>query len=439
MKKVLKVALLLFFAQVTIAQDFKLNLPDDPELAAEARRKFVFAMDEMSIKEYKSAAGAVNWLLENTPKLNDGQYINGYKAYEELAIAAENAEDKNRYLDSMFICYDMKKEHFGLTDREVNNKAYKYFKYWKTNRERILDGFEAYKEAYDKPNAVINNNVVSYMDMCRRVSAYEKSLSDDEIIDIYFQVNELIDLKQSKGGDEAKMDRYRTAVTSLLIQTIGEDKLNCDFINDNIAKGLDTKEDVKLAKNVFKLLLDQECSSSPYFEKAMKIIQDNEPTQGVAKVLAQRAFGRKDYVEATKWYKEAINLESDPAGKGELQMDIAKLNLAQGDKAGARTAALEAIKLNPLFDKEAYKFIGNLYMGSFNDCAKQQSQIDDRAVFMAAYDAFAKAGDKSGMAQAKAQFPTVANVFEANKEEGDAVRVGCWIQVTTKIRTRPSE
>ena len=120
-------------------------------------------------------------------------------------------------------------------------------------------------------------------------------------------------------------------------------------------------------------------------------------------------------------------------------MDIAKLNLAKGDKPAARAAALEAVKLNPLLDKEAWKFIGNIYMGSFNDCAKKQSQIDDRAVFMAAYDAYAKAGDNAGMAQASAQFPTVSDVFTENKKEGESVTLGCWIQVTTTIRSRPSE
>ena len=439
MKKLLNIALILFLAQTAIAQAPDLKLPDDPELASEARRRFALSVDEMSIKNYRGAADALNWLMKNVPNLYDGQYINGYKAYEELAKSTSDETLKNTYLDSMFICYERKKELYGLTDRELNNKAYRYFKYWKTNRDRIEDGFAAYQEAYKKPDAVINNNIVSYMDMCRRVSAYKKTLTDDDVLEIYFQINDLIDTKQANGEDEAKMDRYREAVTGILIQTIGEEKLNCDFINTNLAPGLDQGEDPKLAKKVFGLLLSQECSDSPYFEKAAMIIQKNEPTGGLAKVLAQRAYAKKNYDEATKWYKQAIEINEDPAAKGELQMDIAKLNLTKGDKATARTAALEAIKLNPLMDKEAYKFIGNLYMGSFNECARKQSQIDDRAVFMVAYDAFQKAGDRAGMAQAKAQFPTVSDVFTANKKEGDAVKVGCWIQVSTTIKTRPSE
>ena len=422
MKKLINIVLLLFIAQITIAQDLK--LPDDPDLASEAKRRFALSVDEMSIKNYRGAADAISWLLKNAPDMYDGQYINGYKAYEELANATSDDAQKNTYLDSMFICFDKKKEIFGLTDREVNNKAYRYFKYWKTNRDRIEDGFAAYKEAYEKPESVINNNVVSFMDMTRRVSAYKKSLTDDEIIDIYFQINHSVDMKQADGENEAKMNRYREALTGLLIQTIGEDKMNCEFININLAPGLNEKEDPKLAKKVFGLLLSQGCSNSPYFEVAANIIQKTEPTEGLAKVLAQRAFGNKDYETAERLYKQALDLSSDEEKKGELQMDIAKLNLAKGDKPAARAAALEAVKLNPLLDIEAWKFIGNIYMGSFNDCAKKQSQIDDRAVFMAAYDAYAKAGDNAGMAQASAQFPTISDVFTENKKEGESVTLG---------------
>lgn len=438
MKKLLNIALLLFFAQTTIAQA-DLKLPSDEALASEAKKRFALSVDEMSINNFRGAANSLHWLMTNVPDLYDGQYINGYKAYEELANATKDEALKNVYLDSMFICYNKKKEIYGLTDREVNNKAYRYFKYWKTNRAKVAEGFAAYQEVYEKPASVINNNLVSFMDMTRRESAYNKSLSDKEIIDVYFQINEIMDAKQADGEDETRLDRYRDAVTSILIQTIGEDKLNCDFININLAPDLDDNEDPKLAKKIFGLLLRQQCSDSPYFEKAAAIIQSSEPTEGLAKVLAQRAFAKEDYDEATRLYKQAIDLSTDEEKKGELQMDIAKLNLAKGDKPAARKAALEAVKLNPNYDKEAYKFIGDLYMGSYQECARQKSQIDDRAVFMAAYDAYSKGGNSAGMAQAKAQFPTVSDVFTANKAEGEAITVGCWIQVTTTIRTRPSE
>ena len=107
MKKLINIVLLLFIAQITIAQDLK--LPDDPDLASEAKRRFALSVDEMSIKNYRGAADAISWLLKNAPDMYDGQYINGYKAYEELANATSDDAQKNTYLDSMFICFDKKR------------------------------------------------------------------------------------------------------------------------------------------------------------------------------------------------------------------------------------------------------------------------------------------------------------------------------------------
>ena len=416
-----------------------LKLPDDPALADEAKRRFALSVDNMGIKDYRAAANAINWLMNNAPGLYDGLYVNGYKAYEELADKASGNE-KEAYLDSMVTCYKLKEELYGLNTRERNNLAYRYYKYWKANKEKIMEGLDAYKTCYaEDGNKVINNNLVSYMDMIRRAKAYGNDISDDDAIDTYFTINEIIDFKDNPNADHAKYDRYREAVTGLLIMTIGEEKLNCEFINENLAPGLDQKEDLKLAKKVFGLLLSRECSDSPYFMKAATIIQREEPTEGLAKVMAQRYASEKDYDKAMEYYNMAIEMSSDDTKKAELRMDMAKVFASQGEKSKARDAALDAAKLDSELAKEAYGFVAGLYMGSFDDCAKRTSQIDDRAIFMAAYDMYQRAGDSQGMRNAEAQFPTKSDVFTANKEEGQTIRVGCWIQRDTKIKARASD
>ena len=437
MNKLMTFLMCMLLASGSFAQDLK--LPEDPELAAEAKRRFALSVDEMGIKQYRNAANAINWLMTNAPGLYDGLYINGYKAYEELAIKAEG-DSKNAFLDSMFICYDLKEDIYKLNTRELNNKAYRYYKYWKSNRGKIMEGLAAYEAAYaHDANKVINNNLVSYMDMIRRAKAYGNAISDDQAINVYFQINEVMDYKEANGGDAARLERYREAVTGLLIKTIGEDRLNCDFINENLAPGLDQKQDLKLAKKVFGLLLSRECGDSPYFMKAATIIQTEEPTAGLAKVLGQKYAVEKDFDKALSYYQQAIEMSDDPAKQGELQWDIAKVQGSKGDKAAARTAANEAMKLNPELKKDALKYIAGLYMNSFDDCSQKKSQIDDRSIFMLAYDLYQQAGDREGMARAKEQFPTVAEVFTANKKEGDPISVGCWIQRKTSIKTRASE
>ena len=86
---------------------------------------------------------------------------------------------------------------------------------------------------------------------------------------------------------------------------------------------------------------------------------------------------------------------------------------------------------------EAYTFIGDLYMSTYKQCMQGDDIVQKRAVFLAAYDMYAKGGNASKMASAKAQFPTKEDVFSNDKYKvGQSISVGCWIGVTTTIRTR---
>lgn len=438
MKKLNLLILTLLLGSTAYAQMPKLNLPDDPSLAGEARRRFAISVDEMGVKRYDFAAQAVQWLEKNTPLLYDGLYIHGYKAYEGLASSADEDGLKKSYLDSMMYFYNMKEVRFKLTDREKNNRAFRYYKYWKSDKTKIGEGMKAYAKAYENPNAVINNNIVSYMDMVRRYRAYGNEFSDEDVFDVYSTVMSAIDIKEENGGDLVKLDKYRGTVNGLLTQIIG-DGFNCEFIDEKLAPALNQKEDLKLAKKVFGLLLNQGCSDSPYYLKSAIIINKNEPSAGLTKAIAQKFYRDGDLENAATYYQEALSLETDDEKKADLYLNLAKLKLSAGDKAEARNYAKEASKLDGEVKSEAFTFIGDMYMNSFDDCKKSQSQIDDRAIFMAAYDMYQQAGNSEGMGRASAQFPTVSDVFTANKNQGDEISVGCWIGVKTKIRTRPSE
>ena len=422
---------------MAFAQAPSLKLPTDPQLEAEAKRRFAISVDAIASDRYREAAGALNWLMKNAPDLYDGLYINGYKAYESLAEAEKDEAKQNVLLDSMFISFNLKAKYFELTDLELNNKAYRYYKYWKSNKEKMGDAIAAYEAAYKNPSEVINNNIVSYMDIIRRAKAYGQNISNDQVFDVYTQIMETIDLKEQQGEDADRLEKYRDAVNSLLTMTMG-DALNCDFINTNLAPKLDQAPDLKMAKKVFGLLLNQQCSDSPYFLKAAEIIQTQEPTEGIAKVIAQRAAVAEEYDKANKYYNEAIGLSSDPEKKADLLLDLTSVYIRMGNKPEARKTALQAAEIHKPSEKQALTLVANMYMNSFNDCSQKVSQIDDRSIYMAAYDLYQKVGNSEGMAQAKAQFPTVSDVFTANKKEGDPIRVGCWINVSTTIKTRPS-
>jgi hypothetical protein len=106
-----------------------------------------------------------------------------------------------------------------------------------------------------------------------------------------------------------------------------------------------------------------------------------------------------------------------------------------GNKPKARQMAYQAIDKDP-GKKEAYNFIGNLYFTSYDECKQGVNEVEDRAVFIAAYEMYRKAGNYDAMNKAKEQFPTMETIFTYDMDVGDALRIGCWINESITIQRR---
>src|SRR5690606_23938271 len=104
-------------------------------------------------------------------------------------------------------------------------------------------------------------------------------------------------------------------------------------------------------------------------------------------------------------------------------------------KVAARELYRQALGAQP-GRKDAFEKIGDLYMGSFEECKEEDSMADDRRVFLIAYDYYQKAGEGRKMNAAKEQFPSKEELFLKNYQVGSSTRVGCWINESTTWRSR---
>ena len=77
-------------------------------------------------------------------------------------------------------------------------------------------------------------------------------------------------------------------------------------------------------------------------------------------------------------------------------------------------------------------------MNSFEDCKQGQSRVQDRSIFIAAYNMYKLAGSSTGMLNAKAQFPSSEEIFNESREVGDQISTGCWVNETVTLDRRPS-
>lgn len=407
------------------------NWPEDVETAKE---KNAFYTDLVKSKQFDKAIEPHNWLLEQCPDLNKSLYINGAKIYEGLEGTEQDAAKKAEYQGMAMKMYDERIKYFGEEASVLNRKAFKAYKYYKNDRSKYKEMLDLFDKTFElNGNKTFDNNLMAYMDVVRRYKLSGGELSDEQVIDKYGLISDVISEKQAKGSSD-RLVKIQENVDKILTATVTVD---CPFVEDKLVPKMRETKDPKMAKKVFQLMLSAKCSDSPAFVEAAEMVYESDPAAGLAKVIAIKYGAAGDHTKANEWYDKAIELSDDNIEKSEIYMSKAKGYHATGQKSSARLNARKALANNPSM-KEAYTFIGHLYYGSYQDCRAGVSKVDDRLVFIAAYNQYQKAGDATNMAKAKEQFPSIAEIFELGLSEGQSMTVGCWINETVTLERRPN-
>lgn len=409
------------------------NWPDDKKKAQE---KNALYNDELKMGNYRGAANSLHWLLVHAPNLNPAIYINGVEIYDELSNAEQDAAKKKVYQDSVLTLFDLREKHFGGAADLAERKAFYAYKYHINDKERLPKVFEALKRTADlnKENMSYANAVAFMVAMQRYKSVNPKALTDDQALDYYDVIVQSLNNAEEKYPDQAEtITKYKAVVDDLLVKTVNVD---CKFVEQNFGPRMQQNpNDVDAAKKVFKLLRAGNCTDSPLYLTALKTIYNNEKTFEMARYLYERSVREGNSADANRYMADALSMAKTPADKSKLLYEQAAAAANRGAKSEARSLAYKAIEADPSSASRGYSLIGNLYF-SATECYQQQDIVQDRAIFLAAYEMFQKAGDSSGMAKAKAQFPSKAELFDQNRNTGETIRVGCWINETVTLRTR---
>lgn len=403
-----------------------------------AKEKNVLYTDAKKAKNYKAALAPLNWLLENTPDLNPSIYINGVEIYQELAKKEADPAKKKEYIETGLALFDKRAEIYPDDEADiVERKAIYGYTFYKKEKDEYFKVLEVFQKAFNLNKAGMNRGaLVAFMDMTYKNYLY-KRLTDEQVIDTYSAISEAL-AEQRKNASESerkKIDGSSDLVDRLLTATKVE--ISCEFVEEKLGPKLQNESDVNMAKQIFRLMLKGKCLDSPLALKAAGIIQSDEPTFGVAKFLAQKNGQDGNDEKAIEYFQEAAGLTDDNSEKAEMYVNIASIQRKNGQKSTARNSARRALSFDPSY-KDAYKLIGDLYMSSFDDCKKEESVVQDRAVFIAAYNEYRKAGNSASMKAAKAQFPSIEDIFNAGMEEGQSLTIGCWINVTVALERRPA-
>ncbi len=401
-----------------------------------AKEKNALYVDMLKAGRLNESVEPHQWLLENTPDLNESLYQNGAKIYEGLAGLAEKENDatkKGEYQAKALEMYDLRIQYFGKEANVMNRKVFPAYKFYKSDKSKYSELYEMYNKAFElNGNKFYNNNLVAYMDVVRRHKLTGGDISDEKVIEIYTNITDVIDAKRATGKNLNTLDKIADNVDKMLTSTVD---LNCDFVESILGPKFTETGDIKIAKKIFQLMLTGKCTDRPLAYEAAKAVNENEPSFGIAKFLGIRAAQDGDYESAMAFYDQAISLTDENIKKSEIYMNMANLDASQSKKVNARSNARKSLAFDPS-NKDAYNLIANLYMQSFEECKQGEKKTEDYAIFIAAHKMYKLAGNSDGMSKAKALFPSMEDMFNEEYEEGQTYQVGCWINETVTLERR---
>lgn len=431
-----------------------------PENKSEAEEKNVLYTDYLKQQNCDEAKIHLDWLIENVPGLHVSIYQNGIKIYRCLIDKEEDPIIKNELINKALILFDGRIENFGREAYVKNRKVTFAYTFYRSDKTQYESLFNMFKDAFLlNGNKIGNSNLVAYMDIVRKHKLTSKSISDDEVLEIYDMISKTISFKLSNDAkNEVRYKKYQDNLDKLLTATITVD---CNFVentlgpklieltsqpNDEIAQTdyetltpVDisySEEIVNLAKKIFQLSITGKCTSSEIALEAAKIMFTNEKDFAVAKFISSRELFTKNYESALEYCDAAIESAGDNNDqKSEMFLRKAQIYQVIGNKVKSRDNARKSISFNSS-NSDAYKIIGNLYMASYEDCREGKSRVQDRLVFIAAYNIFKSGGLSNQANQAREQFPSMEEIFNENLEVGESMNTGCWINETVTLNKR---
>ena len=420
----------LLLAGIAHAQD-GWNWPADPAQEAKAREFNAAYFDYMKAEQFVEATKPLSWLLVNVPNLNESIYIQGVTVYKGAADKTADAAQKRVYQDSVMAIYNKRGEIYNNPVKWMETKAYYGYLFFRNDNSKIPGVVADFEKAWELKGSLNFQFVPMYFDLVEKNYSANKAYSPEQVLTIFDKSNKLLDAAAASGKDVT--DSKSTLETLLVKMKL----IDCDFIENTMGPKLaadPTNEE--LAEQIFTYSLQYKCISTKAFLAALEFKDSKAPTFKTSQVRGMLYMSAGDFEKAEPVFEKAMTLASTNKEKGETMMELAKIYARAGKKSAARTAAREAAGLDSELSSSAYGLIGDLYMSAYNDCRGGESRAKDYSVFIAAYNAYQKAGDSRGMGSARARFPSKEELFTEGYALGSSISTGCWVGETVSLSTR---
>ena len=414
----------------------------------EQREKNILASQylksEVQNRDFNKAAMYLQQLIKECPNATQNTYILGTTIYKNKINSARSLEERKVYVDSLFLMYDLRLEHFGSHPKYgkayiLDRKAREYMTYNDSDREGIRKIFEEAIAAQIEVNGTVDPTIVAtyFANLCEDYKNDVPGVDAMTIMTVY--------------GDYAKyfenLDESQAQLKTQFDTNFGmSGAASCD----NLQKIFEPKlaanpNDEALLSQAFQLLFKANCESDFALSVAEKYYAI-KPQSSIAMLLAQIFQSKQEYAKASKYLREALASETDSAERGKLLVRIGILEFSTKNYGAAIKSFNDSLGSGN--DGLALYFLAQCYVAGSAGCG---SSIPGRSVYWYAYDVVSRAiplleatdakiaaEARSFAGRCRAAFPSAEECFFAELGQGSRYTVACGLAKgkSTTVRYR---
>lgn len=385
-------------------------------------------------KDYDMALRFWRQVIKECPASSKNIYIKGEAMYKELCRRTGDTA----YLDTVLSILDQRTLLFNDKPSNDLRKAMALYELGGNDSARVIQSYSLIKTVADSFPENIDHSF-SVLLMATATRCYALDLAGDSLV--LNAYNQSMAFIESQLAARPGNTRYIEAGKSIDAILRSGGALTCSNIEKLYDKKLDQNlRDTALVRKVFRLLRETGCTTSDlYYKTATKLFAADRSAENAVR-LAELNVARNSMDKAVWYYAEAIKLDTNRLVRSDILTRVAAMELAKGDKVGARNHAEEAFRYNSK-NGNALFIIAEAYAG-----AKIGDAFDNHSVYWICVDYLskAKAVDPSLKERADERIKAYAKLFPTREEgffrsindEGVTYTVGGWINETTVIRFR---
>lgn len=420
-------------------QTFDERYGADPAKREENAKMVSFMKHAYDTKSYNDALFFFRKLIVEAPKASINMYIWATDIYRGRMMMAETKAERNTYLDSVLMVYDMRIENFA--DHAKYGKPYltaqKAYLFSEENSRDITKMYDLFRQAVEAGGKDVDSGLVlAYFNSL--TSSYKlDDVTADEYLSEYERLVNILAVVNDEDNQEV------TASMEGLFAMSGA--ASCENIEKIFRPRYEADpNNVDLIKKILTLFTRSKCGGE--FQLAItEKFYAVEPTPELAAMLGSIYETRKDYKKALEYITVAVASEKDPDKKQSYLLSAANSSLASGNARDAADLAKQAIAINDSKAGVAYLILAQAYADGINAC----SGFERQAAYWLIVDVYIQARSRmqdqpaqldminKAIGSYSASFPKVDETFQRDLNNGDGYTVSCgWVNGRTTVRER---